>query len=403
MIKSPASTALVLPGSGTRGAYPIGYLLGLSYMMPEAKLPFDLLVGISAGSIVCANLASEADNFNRGILRSMFSSAHMNFNWVLENRGVSNILTKVGLKNGDGRERLHGGFLSNLPQKTNIYDLIKYTNIQKHIDNGSLRGLAISTTHLSTGQNVTFFQGQDDIKDWRRHRRFGIRQEITSMHILASCAIPGLFSAVEIDGRYFCDGALRNHAPLSPALHMGARKILTIGSHANRDLEPLPDKEDAPVMSQLGSLVLDSILSDGVNIDKERIQSMNDHLAYVGNSSEYFTQNQKFQPIEILDIRPEFNFSDIAIKYKSLMPMSLQIMFGIIGSNTPSTGELLSYTLFHKNYLVEVARRGFIDAANDQKQLSDFFELNLNTIQDPADRFQSILQMLQATKDINSL
>src|SRR5262249_12733554 len=102
--------------------------------------------------------------------------------------------------------------------------------------------------------------------------------QLAPEHALASAAIPLIFPAIEIAGSFFCDGSLRLNTPLSPALRLGADRVLVIGLHHPRPKgDPRPEVSETSVGSPafLAGKVLNALLLDRIDYDADRLRLFN--------------------------------------------------------------------------------------------------------------------------------
>ena len=228
---------LILSGGGARAAYQVGVLKAIQKIIPrETSNPFDIIAGTSAGAINGVGLASYADNYRMGIRRLERIWSHFSPEMVYRTdfMGVAGCLSRFSRSTIVGRRYKHDevSLLDNSPLRELLSEVIHFDNIQKAIDNEALHAISVTGSGLESGESVSFFQGHYSITNWQRHRRIGYRSRISLDHLVASSAIPLVFPSVKINNEYYADGAVRQLAPISPALHLGAEKILVIGVSA---------------------------------------------------------------------------------------------------------------------------------------------------------------------------
>ncbi|HSQ70090.1 MAG TPA: patatin-like phospholipase family protein, partial [Steroidobacteraceae bacterium] len=276
--------ALVLAGGGARAAYQVGVLQAIADWLPEdTPCPFEVLVGTSAGAINAASLAARSPSLRDAVatLERVWSGFSVDQVFDVDN------LSMV-------RAGLHwllamtsGGWL--LPAPRSLFDTeplrellrreIPFERIPENVCKGPLRALAVATTSYSSGRAVAFFDAPPELAEWRRVRRAGVRRAVDIDVLMATAAIPFMFPAAQVDGEYFGDGAMRQLAPLSPAVHLGANRLLVVGTRAEAPASPADGAVGtAPSPGHLLGFVLDSLFTDGLSIDLERLHQINSLL-----------------------------------------------------------------------------------------------------------------------------
>jgi NTE family protein len=268
-------TGLILTGGGARAAYQVGVLKAIADILPpRVHSPFDIICGTSAGAINAVALASHASRFRVGVrgLEAVWGNFHVDQVYRTDFGTLSlraaqwlGALFFAGL----GAHRPLS-LLDNSPLRRLLGRLVRFDRIQQAIDAGDLRALAITASGYSTGHSVSFFQGVSELEEWERARRIGMRSDIGLDHLLASSAIPALFPAVKVHGEYFGDGSVRQLAPISPALHLGADRVLVIANSAATGELPEQvdsDADEYPSIAQIAGHVLNSAFLDSLDHD----------------------------------------------------------------------------------------------------------------------------------------
>ncbi len=371
--------ALILSGGGARAAYQIGVLKAIAEIIPKsAGSPFPILCGTSAGSINAAALAATAPDFEEGVARLVEVWANFEvdqvFNadvWSAMSRGGRVVLAMLtaGLGNTGPRS-----LLDNTPLRELLTETIPFARIGEAVDNGELRALCVTASSYSSGRSVSYYIGAADLKPWSRARRLGLRAGIGIDHLMASSAIPIVFPAVAIDGEFFGDGTMRQTSPISPALHLGADKVLIIGVRQESDPEAEKSVHTAaepgyPSMGQIAGYILDTLFLNSLYADLERLQRINQTLALVPDSERGETT---LRPVETLLISPSQDIGAIAESHLDLMPATVRYLMRVIGAHRRGGKRLLSYLLFHGTFCKELIDLGFNDTLKKKRALGSF-------------------------------
>src|ERR1700756_1791811 len=337
------TVGLVLTGGGSRSAYQVGVLLALTEMLPRARNPFQVIVGTSAGGIAAAVLAGEAHQWRRAVLGlervwSNFRSeqvfhvdpVHMlraGLHWVL------------ALVSGGVLLSPPKAMLDNLPLRELLGVHVDCAGIRRSIARGHLRAFALCATSYATGHSVAFYDGVDSIKDWSRVQRLGRRAEVTLDHLMASSAIPMLFPPMRLGNEFFGDGAMRQLNPLSPAIHLGADRLLVVGVRARRGAGvPVNRSQTAmPSPGEIFGYMLDTLFTDQVYGDLEQLERMNQLAAAASPEA------PEIQHVETLMMAPSVDPREIAAQHTGDIPAGLRALLRVIGGRDASGYQLASY------------------------------------------------------------
>ncbi|HEY8553398.1 MAG TPA: patatin-like phospholipase family protein [Burkholderiales bacterium] len=370
-------TGLVMAGGGARAAYQVGVLKAIAELLPEdAPNPFPVLCGTSAGAINAAALAVWARRFRAGVRR--LNRVWRNFRVEQVYRADALGVAKTGfhwlaalLLGGLGRYN-PVSLLDRSPLRALLERTLPCEQIQASIDAGALHALGVTCSGYTSEQSVTFYQGVDSIAPWKRARRVGAAVRITIDHLLASSAIPFLFEAVKINREYFGDGSMRQEAPLSPALHLGAERILVIGLRH----DPPPQTRDTveyPSLATIAGHVLNSIFLDALETDIERLQRIN-HIISLIPGPHLREGSVTLRPVDVLVLSPSEDLEHIASKYAHTLPRPVRYLFRRIGAMRPGGANLVSYLLFEKSYCRALIGLGYADAMMRRREILDFLE-----------------------------
>ncbi len=372
------NTALVLPGGGARGAFQVGVLKAIAELMPpKACNPFPVISGTSAGAINSIVLASKARHYSIAVeeLERVWSHFHSRQvfrtdSWTMFKSSLHWMTAIVfgGLIIGAPRS-----LLDNTPLRSLLSRNIRFPRIQTSIDNGYLDAVAVTAASYGSARSMTFFQGAPGKQQWARTRRIGIRQELHLDHLMASIAVPMIFPPVNIGGEYYGDGAMRQATPLSPAIHLGADRILVIGVR-DETADPAADPRSPqrfPSLGQIAGYMLDTLFMDGLYSDLERMTRINQLIDSVEPLKRTGTLI-KMRPIDTMIIVPSEDLRIIAHRHRKTLPLPLRALLRGAGSRNPSENRLLSFLLFEQAYTQELIDLGYKNAMAVKDQLRAF-------------------------------
>lgn len=379
----PRTTGLILSGGGARAAYQVGVLAGIAELLPPgAANPFPVIVGTSAGAINAVTLASGATHFTEAVQRLTTFWQHFRSHLVLRSdwpgvirqasRFVSHSLLGVG-------GQVPVALLDSSPLRTLLQSHLDLDGIAHSLAAEQLRAVAITAFGYESGQAVTFYQGRGAIEPWLRHRRIGVPTSLTIDHLLASSAIPLLFAPVKLDEEYFGDGAVRQSAPISPALHLGASRVLVVGVSGNpqRPSAPMPAQRvfsgQQPSLAQIGAHMLNSTFIDSLEDDIELLQRLN-HLSHL-IPAHLDARRLGLAPIEVLVVAPSQPLDEIAARHRRELPAALRVFLRGPGATRTSGAGVLSYLLFEASYCSELIELGRKDALAKRRELCQFLGL----------------------------
>lgn len=380
-------TGLVLSGGGARGAYQVGVLKAIADLHPKHTAnPFSIISGTSAGAINSVALAASANNFRLGVKKVEKIWSRLEVSDVVESGSFKILLNALHLSaslfnSGIARGRPLA-LLNNDPLRDLLSHVIRFSNIQKRIDAGYLEAVSVTATSYATGNSVSFFQGKESLKRWRRNKRIGVPAQLGIQHLLGSSAIPGILPAKKIGRQYFGDGSLRQLAPLSPALRLGADRIVVIGVRGHSKTAISTRRDHTPSLAQTLGHVYNAAFVDSLENDLDNLLRINELLGIIANEAPKF-DGHYFRPIDTLVIRPSIDFDKIASEHLPDLPPAMRFVLNAMGANKSSGGgNLASYILFSAPYCNELIRHGYADAMAEKEQIQRFF--GLKQIADPA-------------------
>lgn len=373
--------ALILTGGGARAAYQVGVLKAIAEFLPRrAHCPFAIICGTSSGALNAATLAVNAGNFRMGVqyLTNTWKNFHANQIYRTDVIGVFNnsmlwlagvILNTIGIN-----KLTRVSMLDNSPLVELLEEMLPCEKIQESIDAGLLHALSITASGYSSGQSVTFFQGVEQLVPWRRKGRVGMPTQIEIKHLLASSALPFIFPATLINREYFGDGSMRQIAPISPALHLGATRVLIIGVSVNVNPEH-PDRAatgEYPSLASIAGHTLNSIFLDSMEVDLERMKMINDLVAIM---PEEMLERTDLRHIDALVISPSQPIEKIAERYAAELPWTIRLLLRLVGARQQSGGTLVSYLLSEKKFCRALIDLGYQDALKQRDEIMDFLEV----------------------------
>jgi NTE family protein len=367
VIPEPRQLGLVLTGGGARSAYQVGVLRGIADLLRRGSAcPFPIITGTSAGAVSAIALASDAAHFRRSIYAIERVWRDFRVHHVFKADAAS--MLKSGLH--WFLAFLTGGWLVQPPHSlfdnAPLWELLRthlhFDGIPRSLYKTHLHAIGISATCYGDADSVTFFAAEPTAEPWTRVYRRGVRATLTLDHLMASLAIPFLFRPVLLNDAYYGDGAMRQTSPLSPAILLGATRLVIIGvndpvpigAHARR--QPIE-----PTFSQMFGFMLDSLFMDTLNANLERINRYNESAG--------------MQPIDTLVITPSRDVNEVARRHVDELPRALRTLLHALGAHNAPNSLLLSYLLFERGFTREMIEMGYEDARTRAGEIRDFLQL----------------------------
>ena len=373
-------TALVLSGGGARAAYQVGVLKAVCELLPDQKtIPFPIICGTSAGAINACVLACYASRFRIGMrrLEHVWANFHADHIYRSDFMGMSaNSLRWLGaVLRGRQRTVPALSLLDNTPLRQMLSKVVPFNDIAPAINAGDLYAVSVTCSGYNSGESVSFFEGHSEIDTWRRYRRAGARTRLQLQHLMASSAIPLVFPAVKINREYFGDGSVRFLAPISPALHLGARKVMIVGVDPvrNENTGGRVVAKNYPTLAEIAGHVLDSVFIDSLDSDMERLQRINNTLSKIP-ADVRAANGINLQPVETLVIAPSRDLSELSGRYARELPRTARFFFRRIGISGRSGSTILSYLLFEAGYTKELIALGYEDGMRQRDEILQFFQ-----------------------------
>jgi NTE family protein len=388
-----STTGLVLMGGGARAAYQVGVLRAVARLRREVGAPrhnpFGIIAGTSAGAINAAALACQADRFDEAVaaVARVWHGFHAEQVYRADAFGVvrsgARWLTMLSLgwalqrwRRSDPRSLLDNSPLAELLTQVVAFDRLPRLLAEGHID-----ALAVTASSYSSGQHVTFCQTARPFEPWLRSQRTAVQAVIGADHLLASSAIPFVFPAQSLviagAAEWFGDGSMRQSAPISPAIHLGAERVLVVG--AGRLNEPPGEQRQVagyPSLAQIAGHAMSNIFLDALSVDIERLQRINRTLSLLNPAAR---EHSPLRPVEVLVISPSERLDDIAARHVHSLPKPVLSLLRGIGVNSDGADQrggaaLASYLLFEAGYTRELMRLGATDTMARRDDVLAFFD-----------------------------
>lgn len=376
--------AIALTGGGARGAYQVGALRAIYEIMGEDQDLFQIITGNSAGALNAVYLAAHADNWDIATsqLWDLWKSIRPQDVFDLGALSVGKLGSKWitgtvfgGLKS-EGSKANH--LLDTAPLRQLIEREVDFKKLNANIQRGYPQGFAVSTTNLYSGVSVVFHQNQHEVTPWSRSDRFSKQTDISSDHIMASSAIPLFFPPVQVEESFFADGCVRQTTPLSPAIHLGADKIIAIGIRSEKNSEVVRQKSfmqnPDPTIGQIAGILMNAVFLDALESDVERLSRINHTLYHLDPSKrdQYF---QNLKSIPILLLRPSQDLGLMTAQLSKELPTMLRYLLKGIGVSGNEGLDLLSYLAFDKSYSIPLMELGFDDTKARAEEIKRFLDL----------------------------
>jgi NTE family protein len=366
----------VMSGGGARAAYQVGVLRAIALMLPRgAANPFPIICGTSAGAINATSLASNADRFAAGVARlaKIWGNLHIHDVYRTDLLGIATGIFRclaALLRGQHPAEPL--SVLDCAPLCSLLGRAIDFSRIPRVIAAGHLNALSVTASSYVSGSSVTFYQGNGSQRPWRRAHRVGRPADIALSHVLASCALPLVFPAVPIGREHYGDGSMHQLAPVSAALHLGARRVLVIAVGSTSPGERVVDDiRVSPSLAQIAGHLLDAIFIDTLDMDLERLQRVNQTLASVREDTGWRV-GPELKAIDTLVIRPSERIDAIAASHAGEMPRAMRFLARRLGVLDPNGAGVLSYLLFERGYCRHLIDLGFSDGMSRREEILDF-------------------------------
>lgn len=383
------SLALMLGGGGARGAYQAGVLRGIAKRHPALRIP--ILTGISAGALNTIYLAQHPGTLQHAAADLVRLWMTLSPEQVYDVKPVPlglNVL-RWGLRlvsGGRGRGEPMRGMMDTSPLRAFLARALPhdtdetFPGIAKNLERGALDAVALSATSYTTGQSVTWVEGRN-VTLWQRPQRRSVHARLSIDHVMASSALPMLFPAVRVGEEWYGDGGVRLTAPLSPALHLGATRILTIATRYWRSREEAdrPQTAGYPPPAQVLGTLYNAVFLDLIDEDILRLQKINRLLEQLPPE-----HGEGMRVVDILVLRPSIDLGRLAREFEPRLPPMFRYLTRGLGTRRTASPDILSLVMFQEDYLQRLAELGEADADAQGDRIDAFLRAPLSAPSSPA-------------------
>jgi NTE family protein len=366
---------LVLTGGGARAAFQVGVLKAVRDILGNpAKNPFPILCGTSAGAINAAALAVHADDYTHAVADLLEVWEHMRCELIyrtdfpsIMRSGARWLASMMLISRGNP-----ASLLDNAPLRDLLDKRFPFERIQAHIDAGALYAVCVTASGYTSGQSVSFFQGGSAIEAWERNQRIGAAVVLQKDYLLASAALPFIFPAVKLHREFFGDGSMRQIAPVSPALHLGADRVLIVGT-ARATREQARERSSIyPSLAQIAGHALNSIFLDTLAVDIERLERINRTVRLIP-PERLEGSSVALRPVRVLYITPSQPIERIAARFIHDLPRSVRFLLRPTGALSRAGSNLASYLLFEEPFCRALIDLGYQDTVSREEEVKEFF------------------------------
>ncbi|HEU4350847.1 MAG TPA: patatin-like phospholipase family protein [Burkholderiales bacterium] len=372
-----ARAGLVLTGGGARAAYQVGVVKAVRDILGNpARSPFPILCGTSAGAINVATLAVFADDFSRGVAnllevweRMRCEHIYRTDAWNIMRAGARWLAAMMLLSRHNPIS-----LLDNAPLRSMLEKSLSFERIQVHIDSGALYAVCVTASGYTSGQSVSFFQGASGLRGWERKQRIGAAVGMKLDYLLASAALPFIFPAVKVHREYFGDGSMRQIAPVSPALHLGADRVLIVGTGRQTIEEARARSNTYPSLAQVAGHALNSIFLDTLMVDIERLERINRTVKLIP-PERLAESNIHLRAVKVLFITPSQPLERIASRFIHELPRTVRFVLRPTGALNRAGSNLASYLLFEAPFCRALIELGYRDTMVREAEVREFFGL----------------------------
>ena len=372
---------LVMTGGGARAAYQVGVLQAIAEITQAKESPFQVITGVSAGAINSAYLMSRADQFGTAVkgLWDLWTNLESERIYRSDPAAVATLgsrwLQTLGLGGMFTQSRANH-LLSTQPLRELLERELHLDRIPGYLKSGHLRGVSFSATNYLTGTAISFFDGAPAIEEWVRSTRIGVRTTLTVDHVMASSAIPVFFPPTRIQGALYGDGCIRLTSPVSPAIHLGADRIIAVGIRYFRTLEQTIElnrnaKRDELSIAEIGGVLMNAVFLDSLETDIERLERINRTVSLM-SPEQRMKQNPPLKVIPILALRPSQDLGRLAQGTLKEFPGLIRFLLRGVGAKEDKGWDLVSYLAFERAYTSQLVDLGYSDTLSRREEILEF-------------------------------
>ncbi|GAB5520026.1 MAG: patatin-like phospholipase family protein [Rhodothermales bacterium] len=371
---------LVLSGGGARSAYQAGVLQYIGEYHPDAVFP--VITGVSAGAINAAHLANYTKSFAQATQALTDTWTNVEQDDIIHSQGTLSFLRKMLPWGGKGQvqhidamRHTNEGLIDNRPLRAFLTRALgaeedgTLAGIEENLEAGRLQACAIIALSYTTGQTVSWIQGRE-VNTWERPNRVSVSAPITVERIMASSALPFLFPAVRVGNAWYGDGGIRLTAPLSPAIHLGANRLIAVSTRypRTRAEADVPEITGYPPTAQIVGQLMNAIFLDTLEQDIFMTERVNQMLRHIPRR-----EWDGMEPLKLLLIRPSRDIGRMASDYQLNISGVLGMLTRGLGSDETKSPDWLSMLLFDPAYMTALAEIGYNDAKAQRDEIDQFF------------------------------
>lgn len=395
-----------MSGGGARGAYEAGVLRYLCEDFPQEtgiEPWFDIVCGTSVGALNACFVAATGDVLAQSVKLLWERWLELRADDLLRVRPLEILRLARNLVGGGpvpieppgatGTGNRRGGLIDTSELERFVLESVPWSRITRNLDDGVLQAVSVSATHVASGKTVVFIDKRGDLPQWSRDPWVRpVKARVSPFHALASAAIPLLFPPMPIDGAYYVDGGLRQNTPISPAVRLGADRVLVVSMRYKGPVseEAVVPEEAVPSPFFLAGKTLNALLIDRVDYDLDRLRRNNriieagreifgpDFLAKM-NEKLVVTEAAKLREVRDLLVRPSRDLGTMAAEFvasdamKDESGLAARLFRRLAERDPRDEADLLSYLLFEGRFAQLLLELGRHDARNRRDELVAFF------------------------------
>jgi NTE family protein len=370
---------MVLGGGGARGAYQVGLLSAIARRYPHLKVP--ILVGVSAGAVNTIHLAAHRGTFAEALeaLVRLWLSLTPEHVYRVDATSLTSNVLRSGFKllsGGAAHPERMRGMVDTAPLQEFLRQSLEqnadgtFPGIDYNLARGSLQAVALSATSYTTSQSVTWVQGRE-IATWERPQRKSEHARLTIDHVMASTALPLIFPATRVGDEWYGDGGIRLTAPISPALHLGASRVITISTRYNRTRAEadVPQLVGYPPPAQVLGVLYNAAFLDMIDQDVIRLERLNRLIEKLPPE-----KREGMRVIDMLVLRPSMDLGRLSREYEFKLPSFFRFLTRGLGTRKTTSPDILSLIMFQEDYIRRLIELGEADAERQHQRISAFIE-----------------------------